>query len=153
MERNSLIPHPDGGNVYHFSRLDLIERKNHALPIPSRAGQKNKRRAARSIQIFCLRPLVGGDWLMTLFVAPAPYRAADAQRFELQLALGLKQVVANINRALGLNDAQQRVGGGQHPRRRAGVPRPTSAPAVPPPVVDVGGLLERNEAVDRDALR
>src|SRR5580693_9213978 len=57
MERNSLIPHPDGGNVYHLSRLDLIERKNHALPIPSRAGQKNKRRAARSIQIFCLRPL------------------------------------------------------------------------------------------------
>src|SRR5580704_4981526 len=57
MERNSLIPHPDGGNVYHLSRLDLIERKNHALPIPSREGQKNKRRAARSIQIFCLRPL------------------------------------------------------------------------------------------------
>ena len=51
-----------------------------------------------------------------------------------------------------LDDAQQRVSGGQHARRRSGVPRPASAAAVAPAVVDVCRLLDGDKSVNRDPI-
>src|SRR5260370_15753061 len=56
-----------------------------------------------------MRRLVRCERLRTLLEAAAPGRSPDPKRFHLQLAFGRKQVVANLNLAISLNNAQDRI--------------------------------------------
>ena len=86
-------------------------------------------------------------------VASSPTPLADPERFHFETAFGFEQVVAGDDRAVDLLDPEDGVSGREHARGRAGVPRPPAPAAVPPAVVDVGGLLDRNQAVDGDSFR
>ena len=68
-------------------------------------------------------------------------------------ALRLEQVGAEFDLAVGTSIPIRRIGGRKHARGGAGVPGPAAAPAVAIAVVDVGRLLGRDQAVDRDRLR
>src|SRR5208337_749196 len=83
---------------------------------------------------------------------PPPDPVADPDLLDPQLPFRLEQVVPDARLAFRLLDSDKRIGGREHSGGRTGVPRPAAATAMTPAVVNVRGLLDRDQPIGRDAL-
>src|SRR6185437_3925616 len=82
-----------------------------------------------------------------------PHPVPDSHLLHLKVPLGFEQAVTHENLSILLLDPQKRVGGREHAGGGARIPGPAPSPAMAPAVIDIGRLLDGDEAVSRDGFR